>query len=40
LAQFIPLYVLLALEFARTQPLNERRSQWHLGTQTPSSTTL
>jgi alpha-1,6-mannosyltransferase len=40
LAQFIPLYALLALEFARTQPLNERRSQWHLGTQTPSSTTL
>jgi len=40
LAQFIPLYVLLALEFARTQPLNERRSQWYLGTQTPSSTTL
>jgi len=40
LAQFIPLYVLLALEYARTQPLNERRSQWYLGTQTPSSTTL
>jgi alpha-1,6-mannosyltransferase len=40
LAQFIPLYALLALEYARTQPLNERRSQWYLGTQTPSSTTL
>ena len=40
LAQFIPLYVVLALEYARTQPLNERRSQWYLGTQTPSSTTL
>jgi alpha-1,6-mannosyltransferase len=40
LAQFIPLYVLLALEYARTQPLNERRSHWYLGTQTPSSTTL
>lgn len=40
LVQFIPLYVLLALEFAGTQPLNERRSQWYLGTQTPSSTTL
>src|SRR5215470_18411804 len=40
LAQFIPLYVLLALEFGRTQSLNERRSQWYLGTQTPSSTTL
>jgi hypothetical protein len=40
LAQFIPLYVLLALEYARTQPLNERRSQWYLGTQTPPSTTL
>jgi alpha-1,6-mannosyltransferase len=39
LVQFIPLYVLLALEYARTQPLNERRSQWYLGTQTPSSTT-
>jgi alpha-1,6-mannosyltransferase len=40
LVQFIPLYALLALEYARTQPLNERRSQWYLGTQTPSSTTL
>ena len=39
LVQFIPLYVLLALEYARTQPLNERRSQWYLGIQTPSSTT-
>ena len=40
LTQFIPLYVLLALEYTRTQPLNERRSQWYLGTQTSSSTTL
>src|ERR687892_1043577 len=39
-AQFIPLYALLALEYARTQSLSERRSQWYLGTQTPSSTTL
>src|SRR5919106_1390970 len=40
LAQFVPLYALLALEYAGTQPLNERRSQCYLGTQTPSSTTL
>ena len=39
-AQFAPLYVLLALEFGKTKLLNERRSQWYLGTQTPSSTTL
>ncbi|MBI2351549.1 MAG: DUF2029 domain-containing protein [Deltaproteobacteria bacterium] len=38
--QFAPLYVLLAFEYARMKPLNERRYQWHLGTQTPSSTTL
>src|SRR5258705_11400759 len=40
LAQFVPLYLLLAQEFAGTQLLNERRSQWYLGTQTPSSTTF
>ncbi len=40
LAQFVPLYLLLAQEFARTELLNERRSQWYLGTQTPSSTTF
>jgi alpha-1,6-mannosyltransferase len=40
LIEFIPLYIVLALEYARTQPLTERRSQWYLGTQTPSSTTL
>ncbi len=40
LVQFAPLYAMLAVEYARTQPMNERRRQWHLGTQTPSSTTL
>ena len=40
LAQFVPLYLLLAQEFARTELLNERRSQWYLGTQTPSSNTF
>jgi hypothetical protein len=40
LVQFAPLYVMLALECARTQPMNERRRQWYFGTQTPSSTTL
>ena len=40
LVQFVPLYLILALEYARTQPMNERRRQWYFGTQTPSSTTL
>lgn len=39
LAQFIPLYVLLALEYSGIQIVNERRAQWRLGTQTSSSTT-
>ncbi|MGH7773999.1 MAG: hypothetical protein ACREQA_17385 [Candidatus Binatia bacterium] len=40
LAQFAPLYALLATEYVGMKPLMERRYQWHLGTQTPSSTTL
>ncbi len=40
LVQFAPLYVLLATEYVRMKPLMERRHQWYLGTQTPSSTTL
>lgn len=40
LTQFVPLYALLATEYFRMKPSNERRYQWHLGLQTPSSTTL
>lgn len=40
LAQFVPLYALLAAEFGRIGSLHERRHQCHLGLQTPFSNTF
>lgn len=40
LAQFVPLYVLLAPEFFRMNALNGRRFQWYPSFQTPWSSTL
>ncbi|MBI3014936.1 MAG: hypothetical protein HYY65_07760 [Candidatus Tectomicrobia bacterium] len=38
--EFAPLYALLAAEYARVKPVNQRISQWCLETRTQSSTTF